>query len=110
MKLPDPEHAVVDVRKLRDYILSPTHPRGRHKAPVFENALGLTQYDAETLRTALLQAARSYDAEPKEADGHGRRYVIEFEMTHRGKRAIIHSGWIVRADEDFARLTTCYVV
>jgi hypothetical protein len=32
MKLPNPKRAVVDIAKLRDYILNPEHPRGRHKA------------------------------------------------------------------------------
>jgi len=34
MKLPGGERANVDVAKLRDYCLNPTHPRGRHKARV----------------------------------------------------------------------------
>jgi|GEM_PF-2721604 len=32
MKLPHGAHAVVDIARLRDYCLSPDHPRGRHKA------------------------------------------------------------------------------
>jgi hypothetical protein len=40
MKLPNGERAVVDIRKLRDYCLSAKHRRGRHKARVFEAALG----------------------------------------------------------------------
>jgi len=35
----------VETRKLRDYCLSPEHPRGRHKARVFASALGLTVDD-----------------------------------------------------------------
>lgn len=35
MKLPNADRAVVGLAKLRDYCLSPTHPRGRHKARVF---------------------------------------------------------------------------
>jgi len=45
MKLPNPERAVVDLEKLRNYCLSLSHPRGRHKARVFEAVLGLTSYD-----------------------------------------------------------------
>ena len=57
MKLPHPERAVVDIAKLRNYCLNPRHPRGWHKAKVFAAALGITQYNAELLRRALLQAA-----------------------------------------------------
>ena len=46
MKLPNAKNAFVDMRKLTDYCLNPHHPRGRHKAYVFQNALGLTAADA----------------------------------------------------------------
>jgi hypothetical protein len=59
VKLPNAEHAVVDMRKLRDDALNPNHSRGRHKARLFSSALGLSQYDAEQLRDELLKAARS---------------------------------------------------
>lgn len=32
MHIPNAEQAVVDIRKLREYCLSMTHPRGKHKA------------------------------------------------------------------------------
>jgi hypothetical protein len=54
MKLPHPGRAVVEIEKLRDYCLSMSHPRGRHKAKVFESVLGITADDAEELRQALL--------------------------------------------------------
>jgi hypothetical protein len=54
---------MVDIVKLRDYALSQSHPRGRHKARVFLAALGLTAADAAELRTALLESARTGDEE-----------------------------------------------
>ena len=41
--LPNPDRAVVDLAKLRDYCLNPQHEEGKHKARVFASALGLTQ-------------------------------------------------------------------
>jgi hypothetical protein len=40
MKLPNAGQAIVDIAKLRDYSLSPTHEEGKHKARVFAAALG----------------------------------------------------------------------
>ena len=37
--LPGGDKAVLDIRKIEDYCLSPIHPRGRHKARVFREAL-----------------------------------------------------------------------
>lgn len=54
MKLPSPERAVVDIRKLGEYCLNAEHPRGQHKARVFKSALGWTADQAEDVRRKLL--------------------------------------------------------
>ena len=109
MKLPGADRAYVDIGKLRDYCLNPLHPRGRHKARVFAERLGATAAEAETLRNALLQAARKREAIPGEHDGFGRRFVIEFPMNGPKGSVVIRSAWIVRENEDFPRFTSCYV-
>jgi hypothetical protein len=38
---PHAESAVLDIRKLEDYCLNPSHPRGRHKARVFLDEAGI---------------------------------------------------------------------
>ncbi len=109
MRLPNSDQAIVEIVKLRDYCLSPTHPRGRHKARVFAAVLGLIAGDAELLRAALLHAALSEEAFPTEQDAFGQRYVIDFEMQGPRGVAIIRSAWIVRAGVGFPRLTSCYM-
>ena len=47
--LPHALRAVVDVEKLRDYVLSPDHEHGRHKARVFLSALGIDRDSWEYL-------------------------------------------------------------
>jgi hypothetical protein len=59
LKLPNGDHAVVDIVKLTDYCLSTVHPRGQHKARVFAASLGLTADQADLLREALLEAAHT---------------------------------------------------
>jgi hypothetical protein len=110
MKLPNADRAVVDIRKLRDYCLDPNSPKGRNKARVFKAALGLTRADAEFLRKQLLVAAREADCQLEEADDYGRRYSLDFPLEVAARRHQVRSGWIVRHDEDFPRLTTCYVI
>jgi hypothetical protein len=87
MKLPGGERAVVEIAKLRDYCLNPSHPRGRHKARVFASALNLTQADAEFLRQELLRAAREATATEGDADEYGERYVVDFGLTRNDRRA-----------------------
>jgi len=108
--LPFGENAVVDVRKLTDYVLSPEHPRGRHKARVFAAALGLTAADAEQLRASLLSAARSQPAVPGAVDSFGRRYVVDYQWSIRTRSAVVRSIWILPTGESTPRLITCHVL
>jgi hypothetical protein len=110
MKLPEAERAVVDIAKLRDYCLSPVHPRGRHKANIFAGVFGLMQTDAEFLRQELIRAARMADAIETESDEYGNRYIVDFELVWNDRRGAVRSAWIIRRGEKFPRLTTCYVL
>lgn len=108
MKLPNAENAFIDLEKLRSYALDPTHRVGRRKARLFTTLLGLGVEDAKELRDILLDAARTLDAELGELGEHGQRYRIDFMLTWRGRQALLRSAWIVRPEEDFPRLVTCY--
>src|SRR5438132_14244701 len=107
MKLPNGDRAIVDIAKLSDYCLSPEHPRGRHKARVFASALGLTADHAEGLRDALLEISRTGEALATDHDEFGQRYVVDFTMKGPSGEAAVRSSWMVRAGEDFPRLTSC---
>lgn len=110
MKLPDAENAVIDLAKLRDYSLNLLHERGRHKARVFQAALGLTAEHAEWLRERLLQAAGTNEAREIEPSVFGRRFVLDCELIHGGKTALVRTAWIVEHGKTFPRLTSCYVI
>lgn len=107
--LPNADRAVIETHKLSGYVLNPAHPQGKHKARVFESVLGLTQADVEILRDALQVAVQSEEAVMIDKDRYGVRYQLDFEMTTQTGAAMIRSGWIIRADEDYPRFVTCYV-
>jgi hypothetical protein len=109
MKLPNGESAVVDSAKLREYCLNPYHSRGRHKARVFASA-NIHRDDSEVLRTALLAAAREGEARMGNANQYGQRYIVDLKLIRHRKTVNIRSSWIVRSEETFPRLTTCYVL
>jgi hypothetical protein len=109
VKLPNPDQAVISADKLEGYSLNPAHAEGRHKATVFQAALGLNQTNAEALRSALKQVLKTQDAVPTTRNPYGQKYQIDFEMTHNGKTALIRSIWIIRQDENVPRLVTCYI-
>ena len=109
MKLPNPDQALIPFEKLEGYSLNPNHAEGRHKAVVFQSTLGIGLEEAEALRAALRQALHSEAALPTKRNPYGQKYQIDFEMTYENKNAIIRSIWIVRQNEDFPRLVTCYI-
>ncbi len=109
MKLPNGEHAIVEIRKLLEYCLNPQHPRGRNKARVFASA-GIREADAEELRTALLAAAGGGEAEAGVSNAYGQRYIVDFDLVRQGRAVRIRSTWIVRIEDDLPRLTSCYVL
>ncbi len=109
MPIPNAEFAVVDLRKLTEYCLSTTHAVGKHKAKVFRSALGITSADAAILRQWLLEAVVIEGASLDRIDEFGERYELDFSVTTASGDGTIRAGWIIRAGEDFPRLTTCFV-
>jgi hypothetical protein len=101
----------IDARKLLEYCLSDSHPRGRNKARVFRSRLGLAASHAEVLRIALLQAVQSQpdDLQLRVGDHYGRHYMLDFEMTTTAGKAMVRSIWIIRHNEEVLRFVTCFV-
>jgi len=110
MKIPNAARAVVDIEKIRDYCLSESHPRGKHKARVFESALGLTPKDTFELRDAILSALQTEDVIVGEQDDYGQRYIVDFHMKRQDMEAYVRSTWIIRTGEGVPRLTSCFVL
>jgi hypothetical protein len=108
-KLPNGNEALIPIAKLIEYSFNPEHPTGRHKAYVFKSVLGLTQEDAAFLHNLIERAASESLAEQEEPNAYGARYVIDFTVTTNLGSAIVRTTWIIRNDEDFPRLTSCYV-
>lgn len=110
MRLPGGDRAILEIRKLEDYCLSSTHPRGRHKARVFREALGIDRADAAWLAQALREGAATADAVQIAADAFGTRWRADIALARQDRRAVIRSLWIVRAGERRPRFVTCWVV
>ena len=114
MRLPNADHAAIDSEKLNDYCLNPDHPKGKHKARVFYEKLGLTRNDAELLRGLILEAILTSDAVEQESTPYGRSFIVDFEIQRSPPpgfiqySALVRTAWIIRDGEDFPRMTTCF--
>lgn len=110
MKLPNGDRADLGT-KIEDYSLNPLHREGQHKARVFASALNVTAANADVLRRAVLDTARTSDeVESRGDNGFGVVFVLRFRMETGAGAAQVLTAWIIRHNEDFPRLTTCYIL
>ena len=109
-QLPHGDEAILDIRKIEDYCLNPSHPRGRHKARVFREALDLERSDAEWLRGFLLEAARASEASRIGMTPWGTHWRLDATIRRHEKSIVVRSIWIVRAGENAPRFVTCWVL
>jgi hypothetical protein len=106
--LPNPERVVVDEAKVRDYLLSLSHPVGRFKA-VFFWALGFSADDWRSLSEALLTIGRSGEADEGQASPFGQKFEIRATLTGpSGRQATIVTVWMVSNGRDFAHFVTAF--
>lgn len=110
MILPNAASAFIDDNKLLDYCLSFEHEEGKHKARVFQTALGITQRNFYVLKIAIMAAILKENAVLTSELSFGKLYRVDFDMQYQTKKVSIRTGWIIKSKEDFPRLTTCFVI
>jgi hypothetical protein len=106
--VPNAERATIDPAKLRDYLLSATHPVGRFKARFFV-ALGFTSDRWEELAEALRIQHLTQDAEPANPTVLGQKYRIRAILNGPTRQsAPVVSVWFIPARGDVPRFVTAY--
>jgi hypothetical protein len=104
------DRAIVDERKIRDYLLNPLHARGRHKARMFAAALGYDRFDHMTLIRQIKQGILTHEAAFIDLMPHGERFRVEISLDGPAGSAIVRTLWIIRTGEDVPRLTSAYPI
>lgn len=108
MKLPSAERAVIEPAKIRDYLLSTSHPVGRFKAPFFAS-LGYTSANWRRLDEDLRNLAISGDAELGKDSPYGQKYEIRGTLRGpSGKLAEVLTVWIVLFGRDVPQFVTAF--
>jgi uncharacterized protein DUF6883 len=98
--------AVIAPEKLRDYVLSPTHPDGRAKA-AYLGRIGYTQSDWRLLDADLREQILSREAEPARRSSYGQKYAILGPLTGpNGTVAWVRTIWLIPSGENVPRLVT----
>ena len=106
MKLPEAEHAVIEPAKIRNYLLSTSHPVGRFKAPFFAR-LGYTTANWRRLEEDLRNLAISGDAELGRDSPYGQKYEIRGILNGpTGRSAGVLTVWIILFGGDVPQFVT----
>jgi hypothetical protein len=99
MKLPHGGNAYVPPEKLRDYLLSETHPVGKAKAKFFRS-FGFDETNLNGLEQGLKAIADLEEVVEVTTTPYGTKYVIEGTLnTPSGQPARVRTVWIVEADQ-----------
>ena len=108
MKLPAAERSVIAPAKVREYLLSNSHPVGRFKAPFFAS-LGYTSANWQRLEKDLLALAVSGDAELGKSSPYGQKYEIRGILSGpSGRSAGMLTVWIILFGDDAPQFVTAY--
>ncbi len=108
MPLPGADRAVVEPRKIRDYLLSTSHPVGRFKASFFAS-LGYTQDTWGVLAADLRQHAVAGTVRASETTRFGQMHEVVGQLLGpSGKDAEVVAVWIILSGEDVPRFVTAF--
>ena len=100
--------AIIEERKIRDYVLNRGHPRGGSKAGVIAAATGLGRLHHADLIGQIRQGILAHDAEVI-GEYEGRPlYRVDVTIASPKDMMRLRTGWIYEVDEDAPRLTTAY--
>ena len=108
MRLPSADRAVIDERKIREYLLSRSHPIGRFKAAVFA-AAGFEVEDSREFARQLKAIALGGEAELGRKVEFGQKYLISGVLTGKAGASLeVVTVWIVGPKGDAPQLVTVY--
>ena len=80
MRLPNAEGAQVDPKKLKEYLLSESHPVGRSKAKFF-HGMGFDESNFDVLGEGLIGIAQTEEIVEAEPSPHGTIYIVDGFIT-----------------------------
>lgn len=110
MRLPAAARAIVEQRKIVDYLLSATHPDGATKAALF-GSFGFRDADWTTFASALKRHGQINPVTNVVESRWGARYTVDGPMeTPDGRTPVIRTVWVLEKGQASPRLVTAYPV
>jgi hypothetical protein len=105
VRVPEAGQVRIDDRKVRGYLLSPTHPLGRFKARVFR-ASGFDETNVEAFVAELRRIAATAEVTEVEDTQFGRKYTVPGDLRGPVSTAQVITVWIQETGQTGVRLVT----
>ncbi|MDX2505613.1 MAG: hypothetical protein QNL62_14210 [Gammaproteobacteria bacterium] len=107
MLLPNTEKAIIPPDKIRNYLLSISHPIGRFKAVYFQK-LGYSPDNWKLLSRDLLALLENHIQKVEKSE-YGQKYEVRGTIIGPAKKSAYNTTvWIVLKNEDYSRFITAY--
>jgi hypothetical protein len=89
------QQAEIPPRKLTEYFLNEEHPRGRHKARLFRELLGITARDWRYLAAQIMDGIEQGQIDKVRVTEHGVQYRVDMPVWGvNGAVRQIRTGWL----------------
>ncbi len=105
MRLPGADQVRIDERKVRDYLVSKTHPVGRFKARVFA-AIGFDETMVDAFVVEIRRIAIRGDVFEVQDNEFGRKYTVPDELRGPTGSVRVVTVWIQETGLEDVRLVT----
>lgn len=110
MFLPNKEQAIISAEKLKNYLLSDSHPIGRTKATFFRS-LGFSATNLSEFDKAIRDLIQTESVQKTLSSAYGTKYIINGMLRGSAQQThLIRTVWIIEDEENFPRLVTAYPI
>jgi hypothetical protein len=108
MKLPNADCAIIPIEKLIGYCLNPEHPKGKHKAKVFQSVLGITLENADRLYELVRQSAIAGEVVQERSTHFGQEFKVDLTIPGLGQ-VQLRTLWIISSESTIPQLVSAFI-
>ena len=112
MFLPNKEQAIISAEKLKNYLLSDSHPIGRSKATFFKG-LGFSATNVSEFDQAIRDLIQTHAVQETLSTAYGTKYIVNGILNGSAQQShLVRTVWIVEeeGEETYPKLVTVYPI
>ncbi len=108
MKLPNADRAIIPREKLIGYCLNPEHPKGKHKARVFQSVLGITRENVDNLYDLVQQSAIAGEVVQERLTPFGQEFKVDWTVSGFDQ-VQLRTLWIISSKSNIPQLVSAFI-